>query len=163
MASLYEPATGQSAAQLPYRRAALAFMSWQLRRGLLNPLDGSGHATAGSPWWRAVNERLLRDTAEARATLLGHDGEPSSPSAASSIAFARRPSARSWYRAHNASVIAAYLEHEQLAAAENRVERSSSTSSWFACSSRMRSSPLRGSRSGGAPRSRRCSATRGSA
>ena len=123
MASLYEPATGQSAAQLPYRRAALAFMSWQLGRGLLNPLDGSGNATAGSPWWRAVNERLLRDTAEARATLLGHDGEPSSPSAASSIAFARRPSARSWYRAHNASVITAYLEHEQLAAAENRVER----------------------------------------
>ena len=123
MASLYEAATGLSAVHLPYRRAALAFMRWQLRRGLLNPLGGSGPTTAGSPWWRAVNERLLRDTAEARATLLGHDGEPSSPSAAWSVSFARRPSARSWYRAHNASVIAAYLDHESLAVAENRVER----------------------------------------
>jgi hypothetical protein len=123
MASLYEAAAGATDAHLPYRRAALAFMRWQLRRGLLNPVDGTGHATAGSSWWRAVNERLLRDTAEARATLLGHDGEPSSPSAAWSISFARRPSARSWYRAHNASVVAAYLEHESLAAAENRIER----------------------------------------
>jgi hypothetical protein len=43
-------------------------MGWQLRRGLLNALDGE---MPGSPWWRAVNERLLRDTAEARAHVLG--------------------------------------------------------------------------------------------
>jgi hypothetical protein len=41
---------------------------WVGSCGLLNALDGE---VPGSPWWRAVNERLLRDTAEARAHVLG--------------------------------------------------------------------------------------------
>ena len=104
----------------PYRRGALAFMSWQLRRGVLNPLDGQ---VPGSPWWRAVNERLLRDTSEARARVLGGGGSMSSSSVGWSVAFARQPSARAWYRAHNATIVTAYLEHRELAEAESRVER----------------------------------------
>src|SRR5262245_44572958 len=120
MRSLYEAAPGRPELHLPYRRAALAFVGWQLRRGLLNPVGG---ATPGSPWWRAVNERLLRDTAEARAHLVGRGGPMSSPSVAWSVAFARRPSARAWYCAHNAIIVAAYLDHRELAEAESRVER----------------------------------------
>jgi hypothetical protein len=105
---------------LRYRRAAIAFMSWQVRRGVLNPL---GHAQPGSPWWRATNERLLRDTHEARLRLLGHPGPASSPSVDPSLDFARRPSVHSWYRAHNVTIVASYLEHRELAEAENRVER----------------------------------------
>ena len=63
MRSFYEASPGRPELHLPYRRAALGFMGWQLRRGLLEPLDAR---VPGSPWWRAVNERLLRDTAEAR-------------------------------------------------------------------------------------------------
>ena len=37
--------------------------------------------------------------------------------------FLRKPSARAWYRAHNSSIIAGYLEHRQLSAAELPVER----------------------------------------
>ncbi|USX54571.1 hypothetical protein [Lentzea sp. HUAS12] len=33
------------------------------------------------------------------------------------------PTARAWYRAHNGSVVAAYLEHRGLAEAENEPER----------------------------------------
>jgi hypothetical protein len=33
------------------------------RRGLLNPID---RERSGSPWWRAANERLLRDTCSRR-------------------------------------------------------------------------------------------------
>ena len=33
------------------------------------------------------------------------------------------PSAGGWYRAHNGSIVAAYLEHRQLAGRENRAER----------------------------------------
>lgn len=106
-------------AQLPYHRAAHAFMRWQLRRGLLEP-PTSAHP--GSPWWREVNARLLRDTSEARA--LAETRLPStSASVAAMLGFIERPSARRWYRAHNHSIVSAYLDFEDLAAAEDRVER----------------------------------------
>lgn len=120
MRSLYEAEPGHPELHLPYRRAALGFMAWQLRRGLLNALDGE---VPGSPWWRAVNERLLRDTAEARAHALGLSGPVSSWSAACCVEFAQSPSARSWYRAHNASIVAAYLDHRELAESETHPER----------------------------------------
>ena len=73
----------------------------------------------GSPWWRAVNERLLRDGCEA-VTLSGdRAGTASSRTVDYWLSFADHPTARSWYRAHNASVVAAYLEHRDLAEAEN--------------------------------------------
>jgi hypothetical protein len=118
--SSYAPVPGGPPLHLRYRRAALAFMGWQVRRGLLNPLDA---ACPGSPWWRAVNERLLRDTCEARARVLGHPGPSSSPSVEPSIHFALAPSSRRWYLGHNATIVTAYLEHRDLAERENRVER----------------------------------------
>jgi hypothetical protein len=105
---------------LPYRQAASAFMRWQLRRGLLNPIDGP---RPGSPWWRAINERLLYDGSEARALAFGHPGPPSSPAVAAWLEFIRRPGAARWYRAHNTSVVGGYLENEHLAAREGRIER----------------------------------------
>ena len=42
-----------------------------------------------------MNERLLRDTCEARSRVLGHPGPPSSPSVEPSVRFARQPSPRS--------------------------------------------------------------------
>jgi len=104
---------------LPFHRAAHAFLGWQVRRGLLNPLTST---RPGSPWWRAVNARLLRDTAEARA-LAGSAARPTSDSVRATLDFIERPSARRWYRAHNHSIVSAYLDHEELAGVEDRVER----------------------------------------
>ena len=92
----------------------------QRRRGLLHAHDPE---QPGSAWWRAVNERLLTDTCEARTLLQGNPGPPSSPSVEASFVFARRPSPRAWYRAHNMSIVSAYLDHRDLAEKENRVER----------------------------------------
>ena len=39
------------------------------------------------------------------------------------MAFVAAPTAADWYRAHNASIVAAYLEHCALAERENRAER----------------------------------------
>ena len=117
---MYRVPTTVDRGYLPYRRAASAFMGWQLRRGLLNPLTGP---QPGSPWWRALNEGLLRDTAEARALAFGYAGGPSSPGAAAHLEFIQHPSARSWYLAHNISIVAGYLANAPLAAAESRVER----------------------------------------
>jgi hypothetical protein len=105
---------------LPYRRAASAFMRWQLRRGVLNSRNDS---RPGSPWWRALNEALLRDTAEARALAFGHSGEPSRPGVSAHLDFIRAPTAHNWYRAHNVSIVDAYLGNRELAETEGRVER----------------------------------------
>jgi hypothetical protein len=120
MARVFHGPTGRAPRHLPYRRAALSFMRWQARRGVLDPLDAS---PPGSPWWRAINKRLLRDGCETVALLGGLGGEPSSQAVRLWLEFAARPTGRKWYRAHNASVMGAYLEHQELAEAEGAPER----------------------------------------
>ena len=120
MARVFHGPTGSAPRHLPFRRAALSFMRWQARRGVLNPLDAS---PPGSVWWRAVNERLLRDGCETVALLGGLAGEPSSHAVRLWLEFGARPTGRNWYRAHNASIVAGYLEHQNLAEAEHTPER----------------------------------------
>jgi hypothetical protein len=120
LARTYRRPTGRAARHLPFRRAALSFMRWQARRGVLNPLDSS---PPGSVWWRAVNERLLRDGCEAVGLAGGLPGELSSPALRMWLAFIAAPTARNWYRAHNASIVSAYLENQELAEAEVGPER----------------------------------------
>jgi hypothetical protein len=116
----YHRPTGRAPRQLPFRRAALSFMRWQGDRGLLNPLDAS---PPGSMWWREVNERLLRDGCEAVGLVGGLTGERSSRAVRLWLEFIARPTGRNWYRAHNASIVDAYLEHQALAEAESAPER----------------------------------------
>ena len=111
---------GKAPRHLPYRRAATSFMYWQLQRGVLQPPFSD---RPGSPWWRAVNERILRDGCEAVALSGGLPGPASSRTVDYWMSFADYPIARAWYRAHNGSVVAAYLEHRDLAEAENAAER----------------------------------------
>jgi hypothetical protein len=116
----YHGPTGSAPQHLPFRRAAVSFMRWQAHRGVLNPLDAS---PPGSRWWRAVNEALLRDGCEAVALVGDLAGEPSSQAVRLWLAFIANPTARNWYRAHNASIVAAYLEYRGLAEAETAPER----------------------------------------
>jgi hypothetical protein len=116
----YHGPFGKAPRHLPYRRAAMSFMRWQLRRGVLEPAQSD---RPGSPWWREVNERLLRDGCEAMALSGDRPGPASSTTVDYWMSFADYPTARAWYRAHNASVVAAYLEHRDLAEKENAAER----------------------------------------
>jgi hypothetical protein len=116
----YHGPTGEAPRRLPFRRAALSFMRWQTERGALAPHSAT---PPGSPWWREVNARLLRDGCEAVARAGGLGGEASSPTIDIWMSFITDPSARNWYRAHNASIVAAYLAARELAAAESRPER----------------------------------------
>jgi hypothetical protein len=111
---------GNARRHLPFRRAALSFMRWQAERGVLNPLAGS---PPGSVWWRAMNERLLRDGCEAIGLLGGWGGEPSSHAVRLWLQFSASPTGRHWYHAHNASIVGGYLEHRSLAETENAPER----------------------------------------
>ena len=120
MARLFRGPTGRAPRHRPFRRAPLSFMRWQAQRGVLNPLDASPR---GSVWWRAMNERLLRDGCEAVALLGGLAGEPSSQPVRFWLEFSASPTGRNWYRAHNASVVGGFLEHRNLAEAEGASER----------------------------------------
>jgi hypothetical protein len=103
-----------------YGRAVAAFMRWQIARGVLAaPTDDQ----PGSPWWRAVNEGLLRDTWEAASLVAGRPGPVSRPSVVQWVRFLRQPSSPEWYRAHNASIVAGYLDHRDLAQQEHPLER----------------------------------------
>ena len=120
MERLFHGPTGRAPRHLPFRRAALSFMRWQAQRGLLNPLDAS---PSGSVWWRSMNERLLRDGSEAIALVGGLPGDPSSHAVRLWLQFAATPTPSCWYRAHNASIVAGYLEHEGRTEGENAPER----------------------------------------
>lgn len=99
----------------PYAAEVVDFMGWQRARGVLDARDGS-------PWWRAVNEDLLRDTLE--ASLIVRDGGVATrPAVQRWVRFFEAPSAKSWYLAHNGSVVEGYLAHRDLALAEGVVER----------------------------------------
>ena len=95
-------------------------MRWQVQRGLLQPLDAS---PPGSEWWRRINERLLRDGCEAVGLSAGLDGDPSSPPVRLWRSFIVTPTASTWYRAHNASIVDGYLENRELAETEAEPER----------------------------------------
>jgi hypothetical protein len=117
--SFYDDKPGRATIRA-YRRAEVAFMRWQVSRGVLAPPD-SGRP--GSRWWRSVNEGLLRDACEADLLMAGSPGSASRPAVSRWIEFLRWPSGQTWYRAHNSSVVAGYLEFRDLAAAELPVER----------------------------------------
>lgn len=103
-----------------YRRAELAFMRWQASRGALAPPEST---RPGSAWWRSVNESLLRDACEAGRLAAGRPGQPSRPAVARWAGFLSAPSPGTWYQAHNASIVAAYLEHRHLCEPEVPAER----------------------------------------
>lgn len=118
--SIYDDPTGRRSQRPRFRRAALAFTRWMAERGVLDSLDG---VRPGSGWWRAMNERLLRDSCEAFGRASGRPGSASTDTVDHWTGFIARPTPQTWYRAHNASIVAAYLDHRDLAAGENRVER----------------------------------------
>ncbi|MGW3248751.1 hypothetical protein [Streptomyces sp. NPDC001070] len=113
----YRNATGP---RRRYGHAELSFMRWSLARGVLAPETAD---PPGSPWWRAVNERLLRDKIEAHLLCAGIPGAAGARSVEYWVDFIRAPEPARWYRAHNASIVAGYLRHEDLAAGELQVER----------------------------------------
>ena len=117
--SFYDDRAGRASIRA-YRRAELAFMRWQISRGVLAPPDSP---QPGSEWWCSVNEDLLRDAWEADRLMAGTPGIASRPAVSCWMSFLQKPSARAWYRAHNSSIIAGYLEHRQLSVAELPVER----------------------------------------
>jgi uncharacterized protein with NAD-binding domain and iron-sulfur cluster len=99
-----------------YGTSELAFLRWEIRRGVLNPVGGPH---TGSPWWRAVNLQFLY-----LSELAGMIAEAGLGSMVDDIDvrywldYFADPSGPNWYRAHNGCIVRAYLAQRDLARAE---------------------------------------------
>ncbi|MDT8447311.1 MAG: NAD(P)-binding protein [bacterium] len=98
----------------------LAFMEWEIRRGLLNPLDDP---QPGSPWWRAVNSQFIY-----YSTLAGLAFENGLLTGWPQpvlfwIDFISKPNPTHWYRAHNRSILEGYRQFVALATEEPKSEQ----------------------------------------
>lgn len=98
-----------------FGESELAFLRWELRRGALAP--------GKSAWWRAVNTDMNRDSELARLVHEAGLDEALEGAAAHWLAYLRGPSAATWYRAHNASIVQGYLAHRALARHETAGEQ----------------------------------------
>ncbi len=99
----------------------LAFMRWEIDRGVLNPMDAK---QPGSPWWRSVNSHFLY--VATLAQLIKESGESFEglPVPVNNwLHFINDPNEETWYRAHNSSIIAGYKEANDLAFDETVYER----------------------------------------
>lgn len=105
-----------------YGASELAFMRWEIRRGVLNPVTGVEHA--GSDWWRAVNSQFLY-----LSELAGLVAEAGLGSSVDDIDvrywldYFADPKGTTWYRAHNACIVRAYLDQRGPAGAESTDEQ----------------------------------------
>jgi hypothetical protein len=111
---------GDDEADFGYGNSELAFLRWEIARGVLAPLDAP---RPGSSWWRNVNFEILYD-AELAALIheTGADFAPP-PGARRWLDYIRAPSERSWYVAHNGSIVTGYLKQVAAARAEQDGEQ----------------------------------------
>lgn len=100
----------------------LAFIQWEIKRGVLNPVSGSH---PGSPWWREVNSHFLY--VATLAQLIKESGETFDHLPVPTkfwLDYIHDPNEITWYRAHNSSIISGYEMANALAFEENIYEQS---------------------------------------
>jgi hypothetical protein len=124
------PAAGRRAQIFRRRFAPVGWLEPMLARQPSRPPAGLTQRTYGldfpEPGCRPRAEGLsglLRDECEAIALVGDLSGDPSSQAVRRWLEFIARPTGGNWYRAHNASIVAGYLEHERLAHSETAPER----------------------------------------
>lgn len=91
--------------------AELAFVRWEVDRGVLAPKTGSA-------WWRHVQAALALASEEAGLRFRGLHPMGGDQAVDAWVRWMRTPTAETWYRAHNTTVVRAYLDAEDLARRE---------------------------------------------
>lgn len=117
----YGAAAGAAPA-LGYGTSEVSFLEWEIARGVLDPVGP--RASGGSAWWRAVNLDFLYFGQMAR---LAHERELAPAllpwPAQAWLTYISAPGAQTWYRAHNACIVAGYVRRRTEAKLESREER----------------------------------------
>lgn len=107
---------------LGFGTSEVGFMEWEVKRGVLNPLEGSGKL--GSPWWFNVNlEFIFWSELGARVFEAGINPEGLPWMVRFWMDYIKNPSTSTWYRAHNASIVHGYVKFEALAKKESYYEQ----------------------------------------
>lgn len=106
-----------------YGRSELDFLRWEIRRGVLNPMDGSRGAP-GSIWWRDVDLAFLYfGQLAALVHEAGVDGGAAPGAVQRWLDYISKPGEVAWYRAHNTSIVTGYQLHRECAGNESRGEQ----------------------------------------
>ncbi|MBU0801561.1 MAG: hypothetical protein KKA05_11250 [Alphaproteobacteria bacterium] len=107
---------------LNFGDSEIAFLKWEIRRGVLNPLTDSPQP--GSAWWRNVNLRFIYFSELAGKMYANHVTYDKAPMALQHwLAYLQKPTSESWYRAHNTSILAGFDEYKSDAISENEIEQ----------------------------------------
>ncbi|SFF52137.1 hypothetical protein [Thermoflexibacter ruber] len=105
-----------------YGNSEIAFLEWEIRRGVLNPLDYP--TQKGSAWWRGVNgDFIYFSTLAALIYESGQTFELLSPILTFWLDYIQQPSQANWYRAHNGSIAYGYKNQLETIAEENYFEK----------------------------------------
>ena len=92
------------------------------RRGAVCSTPSTHHPQAACGGGRSTSGCCATDVKRSHCWA-GWSGEPSSPAVRLWLEFGAKPVGRNWYRAHNASIVGAYLEYQERAEAESAPER----------------------------------------
>lgn len=99
----------------------LAFMKWEMKRGVLNPLFDK---SPGSPWWRDVNSYFIYlSTLAALIFESKEDFKDLDTPVVNWLSYLKNPNEVTWYRAHNSSIISGYQKALSDASKESDAEQ----------------------------------------
>jgi hypothetical protein len=91
-----------------FGNSEIAFLEWEIKRGVLNPLDDSQQK--GSAWWRGVNGQFIYLATLAQLIYESGQRFDNIPIPVQYwLDYLNNPSAQNWYKAHNCSIVEGYM------------------------------------------------------
>jgi hypothetical protein len=105
-----------------FGRSELDFMEWEIKRGVLTAYDDS--VSPGSLWWSNVNLMFIV-ISETAADIYEKKITPNEITKETELwlQYLNCRTAKTWYKAHNASIVYAYLHFTDLAKKESVYEQ----------------------------------------
>ena len=107
---------------LNYGDSEIAFLKWEIKRGVLNPMDDPDQP--GSKWWRDVNLNFIFYSELAGKMWTANVTNPNAPAPVQKwLTYIANPRSTTWYRAHNSSILAGFQLYPDDAGLENNIEQ----------------------------------------
>lgn len=105
-----------------YGDSEIAFLKWEIKRGVFNPLDDQKQA--GSPWWRNVNLRFIYFSELAGRVFDEKIIQKDLPIPVQAwLNYLNDQTGENWYKAHNTTILEAFNYYLDDARKENDVEQ----------------------------------------